>query len=116
RLRPGPHPEGKSLTTPAFDSHADQYETDCMRGLRVSGESKEFFARGRIEHVLQLLTRRSARAPKLVVDFGCGVGDVTSLLGDFFPGAEVMGLDPSPRCVERARRQRSAPRVRFLEI
>ena len=35
----------------AFDSHAQDYESQLMQGLRLSGESKEFYARGRLVHL-----------------------------------------------------------------
>jgi hypothetical protein len=31
-----------------FDSHAQDYDSELMEGLRLSGESKEFYARGRL--------------------------------------------------------------------
>ena len=53
------------MTAPAFDSHADDYETDCMRGLAVSGESKEFFARGRLAYLSRVLAERRTPAPSM---------------------------------------------------
>jgi trans-aconitate methyltransferase len=101
------------MTAPAFDSHADDYETDCMRGLSVSGESKEFFARGRLDYLVRVLAERRTAPPARIVDFGCGVGDVSALLAEVFPAATVLGVDPSTRCVERARGAHASPRVSF---
>lgn len=101
---------------PAFDSHASDYETQCAQGLSVSGESKDFFARGRIAYLRALWSRRGLGEPERVVDFGCGVGDVTPLLAEAFPRADVLGLDPSSGCVERARSAFAGPRIGFATL
>jgi trans-aconitate methyltransferase len=104
------------VTMPVFDSHADQYETDCMRGLAVSGESKEFFARGRLAYLEAALRRLDRHRPGRIVDFGCGIGDVTLLLAETFPQASVLGVDSSTRCVERAASAHAGERVTFAAI
>lgn len=101
------------MTAPAFDSHADDYEADCMHGLAVSGESKEFFARGRLGYLASVLAGRRTPPPARILDFGCGVGDVSALLAEMFSAATVLGVDPSTRCVERARGAHTSPRVSF---
>ena len=52
---------------------------------------------------VELLARVVAERPASVVDLGCGPGNLTSLLADRWPAAEVVGLDSSPEMVERAR-------------
>jgi trans-aconitate 2-methyltransferase len=51
-------------------------------------------------------------APKLVVDLGCGPGNLTGLLPLRWPGADVVGVDSSPEMIDRANADRPA-RVRF---
>ena len=53
---------------------------------------------------VELLARIAADAPRTVVDLGCGPGNLTRLLADRWPGAEVRGLDSSPEMIARARR------------
>jgi len=98
---------------PAFDSHAGSYEAGCMRGLRVSGESKEFFARGRVAFLRSWWDRHRPSEPERVVDYGCGIGDVCALLAEAFPAARIEGLDPSTKCVQRAVERYGSPRVSF---
>lgn len=69
------------------------------------------FADERGRPFLDLLARVGASAPSTVVDLGCGAGNLTALLADRWPGAEVRGLDSSPEMVERARA--TEPRVAF---
>src|SRR3954447_20721925 len=52
---------------------------------------------------VELVARIAAADPHRVVDLGCGPGNLTSLLADRWPGADVVGLDSSPEMVERAR-------------
>lgn len=40
--------------------------------------------------------------PALVVDLGCGPGNLTASLSDRWPSARVVGVDSSPEMVERA--------------
>jgi trans-aconitate 2-methyltransferase len=42
-----------------------------------------------------------------VIDLGCGTGEITALLADMLPGADVLGVDSSAAMLERA-----APRAR----
>ena len=43
-----------------------------------------------------------AREPGLVVDLGCGSGELTAALASRWPGAEIRGLDASAEMIERA--------------
>ena len=97
----------------AFDSHADDYEAQLLNGLKVSEESKKFFAQGRIDFLRRWWDRRGRPEPLRIIDYGCGIGDVTALLAKVFPAAQVEGFDPSPRCVERASARYASDRVRF---
>ncbi|RKN16129.1 trans-aconitate 2-methyltransferase [Micromonospora musae] len=49
-----------------------------------------------------LIARISARAPRAVVDLGCGPGQLTAVLAERWPGSRVVGLDSSPEMIERA--------------
>lgn len=104
------------MSEPLFDLHAADYEAQCMHGLGVSGESKEFFARGRLSFLAKFLQRTQILSPRRIVDYGCGLGDVTALLAETFPGSSTVGLDVSERCVERARRERASDTVSFATI
>ena len=48
---------------------------------------------------VELLARVGAGAPDLVVDLGCGPGNLTRLLADRWPGARVVGVDASTAMV-----------------
>jgi SAM-dependent methyltransferase len=84
--------------TDAFGAFSDRarYDGALARALSVSGESKEFFARGRIEATRAFLDEARALTPApRVLDFGCGIGDSAPLLRDILGAREVVGVDPS---------------------
>ena len=60
-----------------------------------------------------LMARVPAVAPDLVVDLGCGPGNLTRSLGERWPSAEVVGVDSSAEMVERAVADGDGPRLRF---
>jgi len=60
-----------------------------------------------------LMARVPAEAPGLVVDLGCGPGNLTRTLGDRWPDADVVGVDSSAEMVERAKADGEGPRLRF---
>ena len=97
--------------SPEFDAYADDYDDVVRRGLSVSGESRDFFARRRVDHVRRSL---DGRVVGRILDFGCGDGATSLLLAAAFPDADVVGSDVSPRSIARARAVHSAERIRFL--
>jgi trans-aconitate 2-methyltransferase len=52
---------------------------------------------------VELVARIGADRPGVVVDLGCGPGNLTALLRARWPEAHVRGLDASPEMVDRAR-------------
>jgi trans-aconitate 2-methyltransferase len=53
---------------------------------------------------VELLARVGATAPATVADLGCGPGNLTVLLAERWPDAEVRGVDSSPEMIAAARR------------
>lgn len=82
--------------------HAE-HSWDAHHYLRYADE------RGR--PFLDLVTRIRAESPAEVIDLGCGPGNLTRVLIDRWPGAEVRGVDSSAAMIEAARRD--LPEVDF---
>jgi trans-aconitate 2-methyltransferase len=76
---------------------------DPAQYLRFAGE--------RLRPALDLLARVPLDAPARVVDLGCGPGNVTAILRQRFPEAEVNGVDGSAAMLEKARA--AVPQCRF---
>lgn len=103
----------------AFEHYSDKarYDAALDEALSVSGESKDFFARGRVETMLSILRERGAATRGLdVLDFGCGVGDTAPLLRDAFTAERVTGVDPSASSIAsgRATHAREGSRIQLL--
>ena len=86
-----------------FDAYAEEYDSALQRGLSVSGESRDYFAQGRVAWLAREWQRMGFSAPGRIVDYGCGTGETARVLQAFFGSAEILGLDPSPRSIELAR-------------
>lgn len=61
------------------------------------------FAGERSRPFFELLARVGAERPRLVVDLGCGPGELTATLAARWPEAAVLGVDSSPAMIEAAR-------------
>jgi SAM-dependent methyltransferase len=93
-----------------FDAYADHYGEELARGTSLSGESSEYFARGRVAWLARRL-HDIGFAPTRVMDFGCGTGATVSALLDILAPSSVVGVDVSAKSVERARRSGRYARV-----
>jgi trans-aconitate 2-methyltransferase len=51
---------------------------------------------------VELVARVGAEAPGAVVDLGCGPGNLTTLLRERWPEADIRGIDSSPEMIEKA--------------
>jgi trans-aconitate 2-methyltransferase len=71
------------------------------------------FADERSRPFVDLLSRVQPADPKLVVDLGCGPGQLTASLADRWPAAQIVGLDSSPEMIKQAMKF-AGPRVSFL--
>jgi SAM-dependent methyltransferase len=99
-----------------FDSYASCYDEALARGVSVSGEDKEYFARGRIAWLAECLQRLSA-ATSSVLDFGCGTGSATPYFFEQLRAERVVGVDVSAQSVEMARQKNvEYGRATFLRL
>lgn len=60
------------------------------------------FSDERLRPALDLMSRISVADPTGIVDLGCGPGNVTAILAERFPGAEIQGLDNSKEMLAKA--------------
>ena len=70
------------------------------------------FAQQRERPCRDLLARLTGPFER-ILDLGCGPGNSTALLAERFSQAEILGLDPDGRMLEKARRDH--PTLRFLQ-
>jgi SAM-dependent methyltransferase len=101
-----------ALRSQPFDGYASEYDAALQQGLAVSGESKEYFAQGRISFLRQCLEKVRLQ-PARVLDFGCGTGTSVPLLGELPGVVTVQGIDLSGESVAQAKRLHGGPERRF---
>lgn len=71
------------------------------------------FSQPRLRPAIDLLARIPMVAPRCVYDLGCGAGNVTALLVDRWPQAQVIGVDDSAAMLAEA--ARTLPQVRWVQ-
>jgi len=98
-----------------FDAYAAQYDAALQQGLSVSGETKDYFARGRITWLTQVLAQMGEE-PQSVLDFGCGTGTSARLFRETLPLAEILGVDVSAGSLEVGRQLHGHLRIRFSSL
>jgi SAM-dependent methyltransferase len=94
-----------------FDQYIETYDCACQRGLDLTGEDRDFYARRRVA-----LTQRMCPDPRSVreiIDFGCGLGHTAPHLLAAFPNARLLGIDNSTDTIDRAERTYGNDRTRF---
>ena len=85
-----------------FDAYARDYEAALNQGIGLTGEGKDYFARGRV-----LFLRRRLRAmdqsPRRILDYGCGTGSATPYFHEILSPQNLTGVDLSAESIEVAR-------------
>jgi trans-aconitate methyltransferase len=100
-----------------FDQYAAEYDAALAQGLAVSGESKEYFARGRIAHFAARLREMApGQSFESVLDYGCGTGTATPFLLELLPAQQILGVDVSASSLEVARRDHRNLAARFATL
>jgi 2-polyprenyl-3-methyl-5-hydroxy-6-metoxy-1,4-benzoquinol methylase len=88
-----------------FDDCAANYDALHAESITASGESTEYFAR----YKLTCLQRLGLRSQGAVLDYGCGIGNLTEQLVTTF--SDVHAFDPSKKSLDVARSR--APAATF---
>jgi 2-polyprenyl-3-methyl-5-hydroxy-6-metoxy-1,4-benzoquinol methylase len=74
-----------------FDQFANEYKRILDQSTAIAGESSEYFTNYKADFVARLLARRPAK----VLDFGCGVGTLSSALSQRLRESVIDGYDVS---------------------
>src|SRR5947209_7548462 len=98
-----------------FDEFANSYDEALKRGLEVSGENKDFFAKGRIDFLSEIFGELNFH-PKRALDFGCGTGSSVPFLLQLSSVEFVTGVDVSQKSIEVAKGEHPTCRSEFLTL
>jgi trans-aconitate 2-methyltransferase len=71
------------------------------------------FSDHRLRPALDLLAQIPLDSARSVYDLGCGPGNITRLLAERWPGAQVVGVDSSAEMLVKARQE--APGIPFIQ-
>ncbi len=80
--------------TPAFDAYAGQYDEALGSGLKLTGETKDYFVRGRAKALAERLVVLGFAAQSML-DFGCGCGDSCRAFFSELSVSDYVGVDLS---------------------
>ncbi len=102
-------------STAEFDEYAGDYDAALNQGLAASGESKEYFAQGRVDWLSGILKQQQF-TPRRIMDFGCGTGASTPFLLDTLQSESLVGVDVSRGLLKVAAKDFGSARARFALI
>ena len=94
-----------------FDDHAAEYDATVQQAIGASGESVAFFAALRASLIVRVMN--STNVGLSMLDFGCGIGNMTRAVARRFPRAELFGTDLSAQSLAKARQLTNQPRLTF---
>jgi SAM-dependent methyltransferase len=106
----GAAPEEPAGTGSEFDPYAEHYGHALAQGISVSGETKDYFARARVDWLRKRLAARG-EAARCVLDFGCGTGCALPYFLELLAPERLLGVDISRRSLAVAARDHVDPRV-----
>ncbi|HSW47414.1 MAG TPA: class I SAM-dependent methyltransferase [Phycisphaerae bacterium] len=96
----------------SFDECALAYDRQLRRGLRLSGEGPEWFARQRVAFVAKHLGQ-TGHSPNIILEFGCGTGNHVPFLRTAFQDCTIVGVDVSSESLRVARQRHAGDDIRF---
>src|ERR1043166_9191823 len=73
--------ENKPFSDAEFDAHANDYEAKVQASLPELLSEGDYFTRYKVQTVVEAL---KSKLPQVILDFGCGVGELVAHLDDPF--------------------------------
>lgn len=99
--------------TTEFDTYAENYDEILAKGLAISGEDKDYFAKNRVTW-LSMRLKGLHVPPQLVLEFGCGTGSSSTLLLNLLRAESYLGVDQAAKLLEKARQAYGSERINFV--
>ncbi len=98
-----------------FDDYAAAYEEALSAAIAPSGETREYFAEGRVAWLKRCLEELT-QPVSTILDFGCGDGSTTPLLLEKLGAKSAAGVDVSAKSLDIARKRNGSNRIRYESI
>lgn len=93
-----------------FDNYASDYDKILKEDLEFFGEENSYFADYKIKIIKDTLTSK----PKMILDYGCGIGRNIGFYEKYFPDSSIFGCDISQKSLDIAKK--SNPGANFFLI
>ena len=93
--------ENIKLELSEFDQYADEYYNQHSNNISISGESPDFFSEYKIKDMAAALSHESM-LNKVILDFGCGIGNSIPYIQKYFPTSKHIFTDVSQRSLDIA--------------
>lgn len=74
------------------------------------------FKKQRTQPAIDLIKRISIEQPRNILDIGCGPGNSTSVLQNFFPQAYILGVDNSEKMIKKAKESYSDLNFQICDV
>jgi SAM-dependent methyltransferase len=87
---------------PEFDVYAGRYEEALNKGLSLTGEYPDYYAKLRVQ-ATKRFAERYRKDIERVLDFGCGIGLSVPCLNEAFRPLDIIGVDVSSDSLSEAR-------------
>jgi len=88
-------------------AYYDEHVTGKLTGFVEGNE--------RVERAWLTVAQWAPANPRRILEIGCGIGDICWRMTRQWPGAEVTGMDISPKSLEIAHKLFTSPRLSFCE-
>lgn len=95
-----------------FDDFSEDYDCALNKGIAISGEDKNYFAKKRVEWLAHCLKNIKVY-PKKVLDYGCGTGTAVDFLLKIESVIDFVGIDVSAKSLEIALQKHPQKNVKF---
>ena len=98
-----------------FDEVSANYEEVLSRGISLSGEKSDYFARNRVDHTAKLHSGIDAKS-ETIMDYGCGTGGSVGYLLDAFNPNTLIALDTSDRSLQVLKQKYNSPKIKTENV
>ncbi|MBV8757653.1 MAG: methyltransferase domain-containing protein [Deltaproteobacteria bacterium] len=98
-----------------FDQYTTTYEEELAKSLSASGESRDYFAAGRVAWLAKCLDKLEVKANH-VLDFGCGDGLTTPMLLSGLGATSAVGTDVSEGTIAEALKRHAVDGVSYAPL
>ena len=99
----------------AFDDVSSNYEELLSKGLSLSGETSDYFAKRRVKHC-KTESRKLGIKTNCILDYGCGTGGSINHLFDAFTPNQLIAADVSTKSLTLVENNFSNPKLKTLKI